>query len=144
MRMNFPAWSSEMNRLRSELDDLFRSRSTPAAFQPSRGYPPLNLWEDDDNLYVESELPGIELDDLDLFVNDDNQLTLQGERKVPGGDGGTRHRQERRFGAFSRIVELPVLVDSDQAAAEMTDGVLRITLPKKEESKPRRIRVKAS
>lgn len=143
MRMNFPAWSSEMHRLRNELDEVFGSRLAPTAFQ-SRAFPPLNLWEDDDNLYVESELPGVELDELELFVNDDNQLTLQGDRKASSGNEGTRHREERRFGKFSRIIELPVMVNSEQAAAEMTDGVLRITLPKKEESKPRRIAVKAS
>lgn len=139
MRFDFP-WAGEMNRLQSELDRLFGDRSG-GSLTRVRAYPAVNLWEDDDNLYIESEIPGMEMDQFELFVNDDNQLTLQGERKQATENGGTRHREERQFGRFSRIIPLPVSVDGDATSAEYKLGVLRVTLPKKEEAKPRRISV---
>ena len=85
----------------------------------------------------------MELGDFEIFVNDDNQLTVQGERKQPNGSEGTRHREERNYGRFSRIIQLPVTVNGNATAASYKAGVLQITLPKKEESKPRRIAVAA-
>ena len=106
-------------------------------------YPPLNLWEDDNNLYVEAELPELELTDLEIFVDGDNQLSIKGERKQPERENGTWHRQERGHGKFSRAGELPQYVDSEKVTAEFKHGVLTITLPKREEAKARRIEVKA-
>jgi len=135
-------WPQEFNRLQSEMDQLFGRRSR-GSLGAQAGFPATNLYEDNDNLYVESEIPGMSLDEFELFVNESNQLTLQGERKEPNGSGGTRHRQERRFGRFSRLIALPCTVDGDATTAEYTNGVLRITLPKKPEAKPRRINVSA-
>jgi len=106
-------------------------------------YPPLNLWEDDNNLYVEAELPELELTDLEIIVNGDNQLSIKGERKQPEQENGTWHRQERGHGKFSRAGELPQYVDSENVTAEIKHGVLTITLPKRAEAKARRIEVKA-
>lgn len=141
MALDIP-WAGEMNRLQNEFDRLFGRRANQPVLG-LRAYPPINLWEDDDHLYVESEIPGMEMDEFELFVNDDNQLTLQGERKQPSGKAGTRHREERSFGSFSRMIPLPVLVDGSAASADYKAGVLRISLPKKPESKPRRINVKS-
>jgi HSP20 family protein len=107
-------------------------------------YPPLNLWEDENNLYVEAELPELELSDLDIVVNGDNQLSIQGERRQPKQEDGMWHRQERRHGSFSRMGELPQYVDSDKVTAELKYGVLTITLPKRKEAKARRVEVTAS
>jgi HSP20 family protein len=124
------------------MDQLFGLRlARPLA--EAQVYPAINLSEDDDNLYVEAEIPGMELGAFELFVNDDNQLTLQGERKRLGSDEGTRHREERGFGRFSRMITLPAPVDGEATSADYVAGVLRITLPKKPEAKPRRIAVKA-
>lgn len=136
---------SEMNRLRSEMHRLFDQwRTNPAMQYAPSVYPPLNLWEDANQLYVEAELPGLELDDLEIFVNGDNQLSIKGERKQPSLDNGTWHRQERGFGSFSRLVELPCLVNSAAVEAEFKDGVLTVKLPKREEAKPRKIKIKAN
>ena len=135
-------WPREFNRLQNEMDQLFGRRLGGSLPRP-QAYPPINLFEDDENLYVESEVPGMELDQFELFVNDDNQLTLQGERAQPNGDIKTRHREERAFGRFSRMISLPVPVDGNTTQAEYVAGVLRITLPKKPEAKPRRIEVAA-
>ena len=99
------------------------------------------MWEDGDHLYVEAELPGLDLNDLEIHVTGDNQLSLQGERKRPAEEEGDWHRRERSFGAFSRVVELPADVDCEKVAATFKHGVLTITLPKREELKPRRIEV---
>jgi len=142
MRLDHP-WAGEVSRLQREFDRLFGDRNGGSRFQ-ARAYPPTNVWEDDDNLYVEAEIPGMDMDAFELFVNDENQLTLQGERKRPADEGATRHREERGFGRFSRLIALPASVDADATRAEYKRGVLLITLPKKEESKPRRIQVSTS
>jgi HSP20 family protein len=106
------------------------------------GFPPLNLWEDENHFYVEAELAGFRLDDLEMYVTGDNQLSIKGERKQPESGKGTWHRQERGFGSFSRLMELPGAVEGEKVAAEFKDGVLTLTMPKKAETKPRRIEVK--
>lgn len=134
-------WPRELNRLQNEMDQLFGRGND--WFPRSQAYPAINVFEDDDNLYIESEIPGMELDQFELFVNDENQLTLQGERKQPNGSATTRHREERAFGRFSRMITLPALVDGDATTAEYLAGVLKITLPKKPEAKPKQIQVAA-
>jgi len=133
---------TEMNRLQNEMEKLYGPWGARQQGNGSRAYPALNLWEDDDNLYVEAELPGIELDDLDIVVTDSNHLSIKGERKEPAAEGGTWHRQERGFGTFARSVELPHGVDSEKIAAKLAQGVLTITLPRREEAKTRKIKVK--
>lgn len=132
---------TEMNRLQEEMDRLF-GRSNGGRRFGVASYPPINLWQDDDNLYVEAELPGFELSGLEITATGDNQLSLKGAREQPELEGGTWHRQERGYGKFSRIIELPDAIDPDKVVATLKDGVLTITLPKREEAKPRRIEVK--
>lgn len=133
---------SEMNRIRDEMERLF-GRGNGAGRYAYTVYPPINLWEDDDHLFVEAELPGLEPGDLEITVTGDNQLSIKGERKQPEVENATWHRQERGYGSFSRLVELPEHVDPDKVTAEFKHGVVTITLPKKEEAKPRKIEVKA-
>ena len=134
-----------MKRLQEEMEQWFgrAGMNDPRRFAHSV-YPPLNAWEDDNNLYVEAELPELELSDLEIFVNGDNQLSIKGERKQPERENGRWHRQERGHGSFSRTCELPQYVDSDKVTAEFKHGVLTITLPKRKEARARRIEVKAS
>lgn len=119
-----------------------RMSCLPSGGSAPASYPPLNLREDESNLYVEAEFPGFNLDDLEMYVTGGNQLSIKGERKQPELEQGTWHRQERGYGSFSRLMELPGPVDGDRVSAEFRHGVLTITLPKKEEAKPRRIEVK--
>ena len=79
-----------------------------------------------------------------MYVTGENQLSIKGTRQQPELKKGAWHRQERGYGSFSRLMELPGAVDSDQVSAEFKNGVLTITLPKKEAAKPRRIEVKVS
>jgi HSP20 family protein len=131
-----------MNRLHEEMNRLFGRYSNDARGLAG-GFPPLNLWEDEDNLYLETELPGFRLEDLEMFVTGENQLSIQGERKQPEMPDGTWHRQERGYGKFSRVLELPSAVKSEDVTAEFRHGILIITLPKAEAVRPRRIEVKA-
>ena len=135
---DWSGWQHEMDRFLERFAGNLPRRFAQAA------YPALNLWEDSDKLCVEAELPGFELDELEIFVNGGKQLTIKGERGQVAAEGGVWHRQERNFGGFERTIELPHDVDADKVSAEFKLGVLTITLPKREESKPRRIAVKIS
>jgi HSP20 family protein len=133
-----------MNRLQDEMNRVFDRWGTGRTGAGRGVFPALNLWEDEQSIYVEAELPGLALDDVEIYVTGNNQLNVTGERKEPSHDKGTWHRQERGHGKFSRTIELPHDVDAEKVTAEFKHGVLTITLPKREEVKPRRIEVKAT
>lgn len=103
--------------------------------------PELNVWEDEHAVYAEADLPGIDPAQLEVTVTGGNQLTVQGERTAPKFEGASWLRQERPFGKFVRAVTLPTLVDADKVEAKYEAGVLRLTLPKHEAAKPRKITV---
>jgi HSP20 family protein len=132
----------EMSRLQEEMNRVFGRSGRGNGYRPS-AYPALDVWQDENNLYVEAELPGMDLNDLEIYVTGGNQLTIKGERKAPSAERGTWHRQERGYGQFSRLLELPQDVDEDKVEAEFRNGVLTISLPKREEAKPRKIAVKS-
>lgn len=140
----FTSLWGEFARLHDEMNRLFDSsrfdRGWPGL---AVAYPALNVWEDDNNVYAEAELPGMDQDDLEVYVTGGNQLTLKGERKAPRADRGVWHRQERGFGSFVRVLTLPSGVDPDRVEATFANGVMTITMPKAEAHKPRRITVKA-
>jgi HSP20 family protein len=106
--------------------------------------PAVNLWEENNALYLEAELPGLALDDLEIYVTGHNQLTIKGERKAPEFDEKTtQHRRERTFGKFTRSFTLPFAVDENKVEAHFENGVLKVRLPKHEQAMPRRITVKS-
>jgi HSP20 family protein len=128
----------------NEMDRMFRRFGTeePAWPAPAFTYPPVNLWEDEKNVYVEAELPGLELEKLELLVSEGNELTIKGERLPPKVEKVVWHRQECLSGKFARVVPLPVLVAPDKVEARFEKGILFVTLPKAEAALPRRIPVK--
>jgi HSP20 family protein len=126
------------------MDELFdRLGST---YAPGRGlavaYPAVNCWEDNDNIHVEAELPGMQLNNMEIYVNEGNLLTIQGNRQPEQIANGVWHRQERGFGQFSRVITLPAAVNPDKVEARFEQGILSIKLPKAEYAKPKRITVK--
>jgi HSP20 family protein len=135
------SWS-EARRLRDEMNRLFASFNQPWP-GVSGGYPPINVWQDADNLYAEAELPGIDLNDLEILVTGGDQLSIKGERKPVNGKEGAWLRRERPFGRFARLLTLPVDVDADKVQARLAHGVLTLTLPKSAAAKPKKISVKA-
>ena len=110
--------------------------------RPVTAFPAVNVWEDNEAFHLEAELPGLKQDDVNIAVTQRNVLTLSGERKPEEGEGRW-HRRERGFGRFQRVLRLPAPVDADKVEAKLENGVLRLTLPKHEDAKPRRIAVKA-
>lgn len=137
-------FQNELNQMRSHLDDLFASgRGSPRKVSPCQ-FPPLNAWETGESFYVEAELPGLALEELEIYMAETNTLTIKGQRKQPELAGGQWHRQERAFGTFERSFTLRGAVNADQVVASLKHGVLTITLPKAPELQPRKIEVKAS
>jgi HSP20 family protein len=135
---------SELSRFQQEMNRLFDSFGLGEGSWPAFAvaYPAVNVWEDGENVYAEAELPGMGLEDVEIYVTGGNQLTIKGERKQPAADKGTWHRQERGFGSFARVISFPVDVDADKVEARFCNGVLTITMPKSETAKPRKITVK--
>jgi len=106
------------------------------------GMPSCDLCETDNSVEVKMDLPGIKANEIDVQVNG-NMLTISGERKEDKEEKGrSYHRLERRIGSFSRSITLPCAVQEGEAAADYKDGVLTITLPKAEEAKTHKIKVK--
>jgi HSP20 family protein len=91
---------------------------------------------------LEAELPGMNREDFDLSI-ENNVITLRGERRFEKKDDTDNyHRVERAYGSFTRSFTLPNTVTAEGASADYRDGVLRVTIPKREETKARRIEVK--
>jgi HSP20 family protein len=105
-----------------------------------RRYPPVNIWEDDPALHFEAEIPGLALEDLEVEVLG-QELTIRGRRHTPDTSGVHFHRQERATGDFVRTFELPVEVDAENAQADLKEGLLRVTLPKAECSRAKKIEI---
>ncbi len=109
-----------------------------------RWCPAVDVSEDDKEILVSADLPGIDPKQVEITVRD-NILSLNGERKAEKEEKGeSYHRVERSYGSFSRSFALPSSVDEAKVSAEYQDGVLRIHLPKREEAKPRKILVKSN
>ena len=103
--------------------------------------PAVDIYEKDGNIVLKAELPGIDTKDVDVSV-ENNILTLRGERRFDQEVQRENYqRVERSYGAFTRSFTLPTVVDTEKIKAEFKDGVLRMTLPKKEEAKPKQISI---
>jgi HSP20 family protein len=106
--------------------------------------PPVDIYENDDSLVLKAELPAINPDDVEIRV-EDNTLYLKGERKAEKDvKEQNYHRVERSYGTFARSFSLPNSVDADKVVANYRDGVLTLTMPKKEEAKPKTIKINVS
>jgi HSP20 family protein len=141
---------NEMVSLRSAMDRLFEdSFVSPLTWRTIGGgneslTPPIDVHETPDELVVTAALPGMKADDVEITMTGQT-LTLRGEFKAD--DEVTKDQylyRERRFGSFSRTLQLPVRVQGDHAQATFADGVLTLSIPKAEEVKPRQIRINAN
>lgn len=135
----------ELRNLQDEMTRLFtgvrpasfnREEMTNGAWAPS-----VDIFEDKDRLILEAELPGMNRDDFEISV-ENNVFTLRGERKFEKkAEGDNYHRIERSYGSFTRSFTLPQTITADGATAEFENGVLRVALPKREETKARKIEI---
>jgi len=137
----------ELRTLQNEMNRLFSSTFSGAGDDElTRGVwnPSVDIFENKDNIVIEAELPGIKPEDVDISV-ENNVLTLRGERRFEKKDEKDNfHRIERSYGSFVRSFTLPNTVSPDSCDAEFENGVLRVTLQKREEVKARKIQIKGA
>jgi len=144
MRVRWQPYRGLWNQLAQFQGEMNRMFDRWGGQEPSEAsFPALNAWEENDQLCVEAELPGLDLKDLEIYVSGGNQLTIKGQRKPLVPEKGVWHRQERQFGAFLRVLSLPYAVDADKVDARLEHGVLLLKLAKHESARPRKIAVKA-
>jgi HSP20 family protein len=135
----------DLRSLQEEVNRLFSTNLTRAFDDEGIGRgawaPSVDIYENKDQIVLEAELPGMKQEDFDLSI-ENNVITLRGERKFEKTeDTDNYHRVERSYGSFTRSFTLPQTVSAEGATAEYNNGVLRVALPKKEETKARRIQV---
>jgi HSP20 family protein len=137
---------SELRGLQDDFNRLFNT-TWPRLFSGEEALsgtwaPSVDIYEDQSSIVLEADLPGMKQEDFKLSI-ENYKLTLSGERKFEKDEKGENfHRVERSYGSFTRNFSLPSTVNVDEVNAEFKDGVLRVTLPKKEEVKARQIQVK--
>jgi HSP20 family protein len=141
-------WESpldELERMRRQMDQFAEKFLGGLPGQEFAGvFPLINLTEDKNNLYLRAELPGLKPEQLDISVTE-NTFSIAGERKIePQSEKVQYHRREREAGKFSRIINLPMPIDTKKVEAHSSSGILMVTLPKSEVAKPRQITIKAS
>ncbi|MFM8395540.1 MAG: Hsp20/alpha crystallin family protein [Acidobacteriota bacterium] len=146
--MNWMIQRDPFNELRGIQDDVNRIFNTAfPRLGEERGMekvswaPHVDIYEGEQAIVLEADLPGVKATDFTLAV-ENNILTLSGERRLEKDVKGDRyHRIERQYGRFTRTFNLPSSVNVEKVGAELRDGVLRVTLPKREEVRARQIRV---
>jgi len=137
----------DLRTLQEEVNRLFTG-NVARAFDDegiARGSwsPNVDIYENKDQIVLEAELPGMKREDFDVSV-ENNIITLRGERHFEKKeDSDNYHRVERAYGSFTRSFTLPNTVSSEGASADYSNGILRVTVPKREETKARRIEIKS-
>jgi HSP20 family protein len=138
-RHPFGALFNEMTAVGDEFAHLFGRLSGHAEAATF----PLNVWQDENAIYVEGDLPGVDRATLEVLVTEGEKLTIRAQRPAPAkAEGVTWMRQERASGNFARLIGLPFPVDAEKVEASYTNGVLKVTLPKIAAVKPRTVPVK--
>jgi len=134
----------ELRSLQDEMNRLFLSnysRGSEEGFTSGAWSPKVDIFENKENLVIEAELPGMKREDVDVSI-ENNVLTLHGERKFEKKDNGDNyHRVERSYGSFTRSFTLPQTVTAEGATADFKNGILRVQLLKREETKARKIEI---
>ena len=128
-----------------EFDRLFKEAFSPMSGETevsTRSWaPPVDIYETEDAIVLKAELPGVDPKDVEVRV-EDNTLYLKGERKFEKEvKEQNYHRVERSYGSFARSFSLPNSIDAEKVKAEYKDGMLTLTMPKREEAKPKTIKI---
>jgi HSP20 family protein len=122
----------------------FLGRDWERAMSTTEWNPSVDIFENENDIVVKVEVPGMNAKDIDVRI-ENNVLMLKGERRFEKETKEENyHRVEREYGTFSRSFSLPTSVKEDKVMAEYKDGVLKIVLPKKEEVKPKSIKIEAA
>ena len=147
--MSIVKWSplKELEEMRRDMDRLFEEFFAPSRRRrwgkPEAGLivPNIEMYDRKNEIVVKAELPGVAKEDIDLSITKDS-LTLKGEvKKEEEVKDENYYSCERSYGSFTRTIALPVDVDNEKAKASFKNGVLEIVLPKKEEAKPKEIKI---
>lgn len=142
-RREFSVPQVSMNRLNRMFRELHLPESPDEALTTANFAPPADVYEDEHNISLNLELPGIHENDIDVSI-ENNTLTVSGERRFEKEEKEENfQRVERHYGSFTRSFTLPNSVDPEQISAHYNQGVLKIRLAKKAEAKPRLIKVNA-
>ena len=131
-----------------EFDRLFKEAFTPlfgdGETSTRTWAPPVDIYENENDIVLKAELPGVEPKDVEVKV-EDNTHYLKGERKFEKETKEENyHRVERSYGSFARSFSLPNSINAEKVKADYRDGLLTLTLPKREEAKPRTIKIDVS
>ena len=149
---NLTRWDpfSDLGTLQERVNQLFNQNFgvTPLTGREPRQQlmsanfiPPVDILEDDQNIVVQAELPGVTENDVEIRL-ENNVLTINGERRLEHEDRKQNvHRIERGYGRFTRSFTLPAVVEPERVQANFDNGLLTITIPRREESKPRQIKI---
>jgi len=138
-------WSifDDIDALQADINRVFSDFGFDTFWREGR-YPLVNVWSSPDGVIVDAELPGADPKDVEVSVHGD-ELTVCGEIKAhEPRTGETCHRRERWSGEFSRTLKLPFLADAEAVKANHSNGVLRITVPRSAQDKPKKIEVQAA
>ncbi len=128
----------KMNRL---FEDVFTGRSEGKEIAASTWAPAVDIFETENDLVMTAEVPGIDEKDIEIKI-EDNTLILKGARKFEKETKEENyHRIERSYGSFYRAFTLPNSIDPEKIQAEHENGVLKITMPKRTELKPRKVKI---
>src|ERR1700680_1593365 len=137
----FSTMQDRMNRMNRLSRESYSPEGPEEALTTTSFAPPVDIYEDEHNITLKLEVPGIDEKDIDVRI-ENNTLTVHGERKIEKEEKEENFRRvERQYGSFTRSFTLPNTVDPEKVSATYDKGVLKITLPKKAEAKPKQIKV---
>ena len=137
-RRDFSTLQDRMNRIARE---TFSPERSDEALTTSNFAPPVDVYEDEHNITLKIEVPGIDEKEINISI-ENNTLTVHGERRFEKDEKEENfHRVERMYGSFTRSFTLPNTVETEQVTAHYEKGVLKIRLAKKAEAKPKLIKV---
>jgi HSP20 family protein len=104
-------------------------------------FPPINIFQHNDDFVAIVELPGVDKNDLEIEAKE-NTIRISGQKAIKYDEGASIHRRERVWGVFDRTLSVPIQIDPDAVKAEYHDGVLALFIPRAESDKPRTIKIK--
>jgi HSP20 family protein len=137
----FREFATLQDRINRAFRESYRGAAHDESLTTSTFAPAVDVYEDEHQVTLKIEVPGIDEKDIDVRV-ENNTLTVHGERKIEKEEKEENYRRvERQYGAFTRTFTLPQTVDTENVAANYDKGVLKISLPKKAEAKPKQIKV---
>ena len=137
----FREFATLQDRINRVFRDSYSGAGQDDSLTTSSFAPAVDVYEDEHKVVLKIEVPGIDEKDIDVRV-ENNTLTVHGERKIEKEEKEENYRRvERQYGSFTRTFTLPQTVDNENVSANYDKGVLKISLPKKAEAKPKQIKV---